>query len=95
LKVGLRGSKRCGNLGSSPGRIPWPGRIWQNSMAWQNLAEFHGLAEFGKIPWPGRIWQKQQIAVNCGKLWSHAQSLLAKSVEIGSGVLWVYFITLY
>ena len=34
-----------------------------------------------------RIWQKRQITVNCGKLQSHTQSLLAKSVETGSGVL--------
>ena len=71
------------------GRILWLSRIWQNSTAWQNLAEFHGLAELG------RIWQKRQIAVGCGKLQSHAQSLLAESVEIGSGVLRVYFIILY
>jgi hypothetical protein len=59
------------------------------------LAEFHGLAEFGRIPWPGRIWQKRQITVDYGKLQSYAQSLLTKSVEIGSGVLRVCFITLY
>ena len=47
------------------------------------------LAEFG------RIWRKQQIAIGCGKLRSHAQSLLAESVETGSGVLRVYFIILY
>ena len=51
------------------------------------LAEFYGLVELG------RIWQKRQIAVNCGKLRSHAQSLLAELVETGSGVLWVCFIT--
>ena len=55
-------------------------------MAWQNLAEFHGLAELG------RIWQKRQIAVGCGKSRSHTQSLLAESVETGSGVLQVCFI---
>ena len=58
-------------------------------MAWQNLAEFYGLAELS------RIWQKQQIAVDCGKLRSHAQSLLAESVETGSGVLQVCLIILY
>ena len=45
------------------------------------LVEFYGLAELG------RIWQKQQIAVDYSKLRPHTQSLLAKSVEIGSGVL--------
>ena len=52
-----------------------------------------GLAEFGRIPWPGRIWQKRQIAIDCSKLRSHIQSLLAESVETGSGVLQVCFIT--
>jgi hypothetical protein len=28
LKVGLKGSKRCSNLGSSPGRILWLSRTW-------------------------------------------------------------------
>ena len=58
-------------------------------MAWQNLAEFHSLTELG------RIWQKRQIAVDCDKLQSYTQSLLAESVETGSGVLQVYFITLH
>jgi hypothetical protein len=40
--------------------------------------------EFGRL---SRRWQKQQIAVNCGKLRSYAQSFLTKLVEIGSGVL--------
>ena len=53
------------------------------------LAEFYGLAELG------RIWQKRQIGVDCGKLQSHTQSLLAESVETDSGVLWVCFITLH
>ena len=80
------------------------GRIWQNSMAWQSLAEFgrilwpsrvwQNLAEFHGLAELGRIWQKRQIAVGCGKLQSHAQSLLAESVEIGSGVLQVCFIIL-
>ena len=61
------------------GRIPWPSRIWQNFMAWQNLAKFYGLVELG------RIWQKWQIAVDCDKLRSCAQSLLTKLVEKGSG----------
>ena len=52
---------------------------------WQNLA---GFSRFGKI------WQKWQIAVGCGKLRFYAQSLLAKSVEIGSGVSRVCFMTL-
>ena len=64
-------------------------RIWQNPMTWQNLAEFYGLAELS------RIWQKRQIAVDCGKLRSHTQSPLAKSVEIGSGVSRVCFIILH
>ena len=50
------------------------------------------IAEFGRL---GKIWQKRQITVDCGKLWSHTQSLLTKSVEIGSGVLQVCFIILY
>ena len=64
-------------------RILWPSRVWQN------LAEFHGLAELSKI------WQKRQIAIGCGKLQSHTQSLLAKSVETGSGVLQVCLIILH
>ena len=53
------------------------------------LVEFYGLVELG------RIWQKRQIGVDCGKLRSYTQSLLAESVETGSGVLWVCFIILY
>ena len=65
--------------------VSWQFKQW----SWQNLAEFHGLAELG------RIWQKRQIAVDCGKLRSHTQSLLAESVETGSGVSRVsYNITL-
>ena len=53
------------------------------------LAESHSLVELG------RIWQKWQITVDCSKLRSYAQSLFTKSVEIGSGVLQVCFITLH
>ena len=71
-------------------------------MAWQNLAEFYSLVKFGKnlakfygLAELGRIWQKWQIAVGYGKLQSHAQSLLTESVETGSRVLRVCFITLH
>ena len=77
--MGQEGVKDTAELGKI-------GRIWQNSIAWQNLAEFHGLAELG------RIWQMRQIAVGCGKLRSHTQSLLAESVETGNGASLVYFI---
>ena len=30
LKVGSKGSKKYGNLGSGLSRIPWPSRTWQN-----------------------------------------------------------------
>ena len=82
-------------------RILQLNRIWQNSIAQQNLAEFYSLIKFGKI------WQnftaQQNLAESsrngrlpqvAAKLQSHAQSLLAESVETGSGVSRVCFINI-